>query len=65
MLSPLFFAIVFDVVTENERKNGLFEILYVDNLVLISEIMDDLKRRFCSYKEGHESKNMKVNTPKN
>ena len=37
MLSPLIFAIVVDVVTEHAREGLLNEILYVDDVMLISE----------------------------
>ena len=40
-LSPLIFAIVADVVTEHAREGLLNEILYADDLVLMSESMDD------------------------
>ena len=34
VLSPLLFAIVVDVVTENARESLIKEVLYADNLVL-------------------------------
>ena len=37
VLSPLIFAIVVDVVTEHAREGLLNEILYADDLVLMSE----------------------------
>ena len=37
VLSPLIFAIVVDVVTEHAREELLNEILYADDLVLMSE----------------------------
>ena len=37
VISPLIFAIVVDAVTEQARKGLLNEILYADNLVLMSE----------------------------
>ena len=45
MLSPLIFAIVVDV-TEHARKGILNEILYADDLVLMSESSDGLRERF-------------------
>ena len=45
VLSPLIFAIVVDVVTEHAREELLNEILYADDLVLMSESMDDLRER--------------------
>ena len=46
VLSPLLFAIVVDVITKNARRGVVNELLYADDLVLMSEIMEDLKERF-------------------
>ena len=42
VLSPLLFAIVVDVITENAR-GVVNELPYADDLVLMSETMEDLK----------------------
>ena len=39
VLSPLLFAIVVDVVTENAREGLIKELLYADDLVIMSEAM--------------------------
>ena len=49
MLSPLIFAIVVDVVTEHAREGLLSKILYADDLVLMSESLDDLRERFLRW----------------
>ena len=46
VLSPLLFAIVVDVVTENAQEGLMKEVLYADDLVLMSKTMDNLKKRF-------------------
>ena len=46
MLSPLVFAIVVDVVTESVRSGSMSEMLYVDDLVLMSEMMEGLREKF-------------------
>ena len=46
VLSPLIFAIVVDVVTEHAREGLLNEILYANDLVLMSESLEDLRERF-------------------
>ena len=38
--------VVVDVVTEHAREGLLNEILYADDLVLMSKNMDDLRKRF-------------------
>ena len=64
VLSPLLFAIVVDVVTENARRGVVNELLYADDLVIMSEHMEDLKERFWNWKNALESKGLKVNTRK-
>ena len=44
VLSPLLFAIVVDVITENARRGVANELLYADDLM--SEAMEDLEERF-------------------
>jgi len=46
VLSPLLFSIVLDVNLENVKEGLMHEILYADDLVLISENMHDLKEKF-------------------
>ena len=48
VLSPLLFALVVDVITENARRSAVNELLYADDLVLTSETMEDLKGRFSN-----------------
>ena len=64
VLSPLLFAIVVDVITENARRGVVNELLYADDLVIKSEDMEDLKERFWNWKDALESKGLKVNTRK-
>ena len=64
MLSPLLFAIVVNVITENARRGILDKLLYSDDLVLMSKTMDDLKERFWNGKDALESKGFKVNIRK-
>ena len=40
VLSPFLYAVVVDVVTELARKSILGELLYVDDLVLMSETIN-------------------------
>ena len=64
ILSPLLFAIVMDVVTENARESLVEEILYADNLALMSEMMEGLEERFLQWRSALESKGLKVNFEK-
>ena len=63
-LSPLLFAISVDVISENAREGLMNQILYADNLVLISESIENLKEKFFKWKEAFESKELKVNLKK-
>ena len=64
MLSPLLFARVVDVVTENARRGVVNELLYADDLVIMSEDMEDLKERIWNWKNALESKGLKADTRK-
>ena len=52
VLSPLLFSIVVDIITENARRGVVNELLYADDLVLVSENMEDLKERFWNWKNA-------------
>ena len=64
VLSPLLFAIVVDVVTENARRGAVNELLYADDLVIMSEDMEDLKERFWNWKNALESKGLTLSLPR-
>ena len=64
VLLPLLFAIVVDVITENARRGVVNELLYADDLVLMSETKEHLKEKFGNWKDALESKGLKVNTRK-
>ena len=49
VLSPQLFAIVVDVITQNARIGVVNELLYADDLILMSETMQDLKKRFWNW----------------
>ena len=52
MLSPLDFAIVVDMVMENVRNGLMNEMLYADDLVLTSEMMEGGTEREVLEMEG-------------
>ena len=59
MLSPFLFAVVVDV-TEFAREGALGELLYADDLVLMSETIEGLMNKFLKWKDTFESKGLKV-----
>ena len=56
--------VVVDVVTENAREGLMKEVSYADDLVLMSETMEDLKKRFPKWRSALESKGLKINLEK-
>ena len=46
VLSPLLCAIIVDVISENATMGVVNELLYADDLVIMTESMEDLKERF-------------------
>ena len=64
VLLPLLFAIALDVITEKAKRGVVNELLYADDLVLMSETTEDLKERFWNWKNVLESKRLKINTSK-
>ena len=46
VLSCFIFAVVVDVVTELAREGVLCELLYAGHLVMMSEAMDGLEKKF-------------------
>ena len=64
VLSPFLFALVVDVVTEFAREGVFSELLYADDLVLMSETIEGLRNKFIKWKEAFESKCLKVSLGK-
>ena len=55
---------VADAVTEFARKGPLSELLYADDLVLMSEIITGLWNKLLKWKEVFENKGLIVNLGK-
>ena len=64
VLSPLIFAVVVAVVTEHAREGLLNKILYANDVVLMSESLEDLRERFQRWRRAMEGKGLKVNVGK-
>ena len=64
MLSHFMFAMVVDVVTAFARDSVLCELLYADDLVLMSKTIVELRNNLIKFKEAFESKGLKVNLGK-
>ena len=59
VLSPLIFAIA-DVIPKNAREGLMSEILCANDLVAMSESIENLKEKFLKWKEAFESKGLKM-----
>ena len=55
VLSPFPFALVVDVNTEFARVGALSELIYADDLVLISETIEELRDKFLKWKAVFDS----------
>ena len=53
-----------DIVTEFARESVLNELLYADDLVLMSETIEGLRNKFSNLKETFETKGLKVSLGK-
>ena len=53
-----------NVATEFAREGALSELLYADDLVLMSETIKGLRNKFLKWKEAFERKGFKVNLEK-
>ena len=58
-MSPVLFTIAMDVITENAKEKLMIEILYVEDLVLMSKNIENFKEVF-----ELESKGLKINFKK-
>ena len=64
VLSPLLFICVLEALSRGFRTGCPEEMLYADDLVLASESMEGLKEKMKIWREGIESKGLRVNMTK-
>ena len=53
------------MLSPNLPEGVLSELLYADDLVLMSEIIEGLGNKFIKWKQAFESKGLKINLGKN
>ena len=58
VLSLFLFALVVDVVTEFAREGALIELLYTDDLVLMSETIEGFWDKLLKWKDAFKSKSL-------
>ena len=61
VLSPLLFAIVMDVVSSEARSGLHSELLYADDLVLMTPTIEHLGKRVAEWRASLLDKELKVN----
>ena len=64
VLSPLLFIIVLEALSREFREGLPMELLYADDLVLMSETEEQLIVKLRKWKEGMEAKGLRVNLGK-
>ena len=64
VLSPLLFVIVLEALSRDFRTGCPWELLYADDLVAMSEDLEDLKEKLATWKQHLESKGLRVNMGK-
>ena len=64
VLSPFLFITVMQAVTKYAAEGLPWELLYADDLVLIAESEEELKRKMVTWKNEMEKKGLKVNIGK-
>ena len=62
--SPLLFIIVMEALSREFKVGCLWELLYKDDLVLMAETLEDLKKKLTIWKDNIEAKGLRVNVNK-
>ena len=63
-LSPFLFAVVMDVLSENVRRDMLWDLLFADYLVITAETEEQLQERYRAWQENLERGGLRVNVGK-
>ena len=63
-LSPFLFIVVVDVIRKEFRRGLPRELLFADDLAVVTYTEEEMQRRWLDWQIGMESKGLKVNTGK-
>ena len=63
-LSPFLFIVVLDVISEEFRRGLPRELLFADDLAVVTDTEEEMQRRCLDWQIGMESKGLKVNIGK-
>ena len=61
VLSPLLFIVILEALSREFRVGCPWEMLYTDHLVILAEMFEGLMTKMAVWKNGLESKGLKVN----
>ena len=64
VLGPLLFIIVMEALSREFRVGCPWELLYAGDLVLMAEILEDLKKKLTIWKDNTDAKRLQVNINK-
>ena len=64
VLSPLLFIIVLEALSREFRSGVPWKDIYADDLVIITESLEECVRRLLTWKEAMEKKGLRVNAGK-
>ena len=64
VLSPFLFALVVDTVSEGAKRPLLNDLLYADDLAIVTESEEELQERLIQWQENLENKGLRVNSKK-
>ena len=64
VLSPFLFVIVLEALSRDFSTGAPWELLYADDLVIAAESLDELADKFLLWRNGLESRELKVNMKK-
>ena len=64
VLSPLLFIIVLEALSRRFREGLPYELLYVDDLVLMADSIEELMVKLGKWKESLDTKGLRVNLSK-
>ena len=63
-LSPFLFIVALDVISEEFRCGLPCELLFADDLAVVTDTEEEMQRRWLDWQIGMESKGLKVNIEK-
>ena len=63
-MSPLFFITVMEALLREIKVGGSWKMFYTDDLVLMTETLEDLKKKLIIQKDNIKAKGLRVNANK-